>query len=951
MNKIFKVIFNRNTHQFVVVSELGKNKTQNKSQRSCCKNSSITFFKNLFLGISVLAFSIHTALAASNNTEYMPKNPGKVSVVPTAPKKFTLDDLKPDFVINFDKHKVYKGLIVDLTRGIYLPHYKDKDGVQWTYAAALEPGKFYSPLSPQVAEDYFIAQGSVAAGGNVGENGVDNVIRNTAVATGLSSIAVGDTSVAGIKYLTRSQLTSQFVPDWNGQLVYPGLIKNIANGSLLPYYLDDAGNYWTYASDIQPNTEYLLVEGFANYGPASIPVAQLPAQLKPANGQPYPNPYPMPVNQYSPYGYQAIAIGKNATAGNRWDLTIGTNSLAPWRRRADSETTYAFTYYKTDVTGQHVQKTNIPIAGFGERTALGHYAASYAMRGIAIGTEAKTGLPGAPGSSGVLPSPIPGVGFIYGVDSIALGSYATSIGHLASMAIGPGSFADKSANFGLAIGTGAMVSPQGGVALGSFSVADRPSIPVDWTNAKIGDRPASKISVLNGDITQNIDPMKGQVFGLGSLADMQAIQHTAEYTRGAISVGGVGQATTGDNPKDPNTDKYHKWLGTAYGPEEEYTRQITHVAAGSTNTDAVNVAQLRGVAAVIPTYIHVNTNNPEQPSGLNPEYGGSPDANKTNHGMGNVKAGAVNPYDVTVGVNAITLANTAAKTTTALIPDKPWTRYTNAAGETIPMPNVGQAVSIGHNSTAAGPSAVAMGASAWAQTEGVAIGIGTKSDGIASLSIGAGAKVNLDNTKNSTDYEGVAIGHNATVNNKGGIALGASALVNTTAGVAIGSGSNADTAGGIKGFDPLSLKGEKPTKVDENAFLSTANVGAVSVGGKSGTNTVYRQITNVAAGTKDTDAVNVAQLKDLIVLGLNVFGNANQPGTTSNGQYLGSSVKILGAPATGDLNKDYSTQNLTTVYSQDAQGTGTVTVEMKEQPQFKQVMVPILATLKKQWEI
>lgn len=80
-----------------------------------------------------------------------------------------------------------------------------------------------------------------------------------------------------------------------------------------------------------------------------------------------------------------------------------------------------------------------------------------------------------------------------------------------------------------------MVAPQGGVALGAlgaFSIADRAGLPVDWTNAKVGDRPASKISVLNGVINQNIDPMKGQVFGLGSLSDMKAIQHTAEYTRG-----------------------------------------------------------------------------------------------------------------------------------------------------------------------------------------------------------------------------------------------------------------------------------------------------------------------------------------------------------------------------------------------------------------------------------
>nr|WP_269471091.1 hypothetical protein [Actinobacillus delphinicola] len=149
---------------------------------------------------------------------------------------------------------------------------------------------------------------------------------------------------------------------------------------------------------------------------------------------------------------------------------------------------------------------------------------------------------------------------------------------------------------------------------------------------------------------------------------------------------------------------------------------MTHVAAGSTNTDAVNVAQLRGVAAVIPTYIYVNTNNPNQPSGLDPEFGGAPDANKTNHGMGNVKAGAVNPYDITIGVNAITIPDSTTSHT-------------------------GQAISIGHSSTAAGPSAIAMGASAWSQMESIAIGNATQANGIASLSIGSGAKVNLDNSK------------------------------------------------------------------------------------------------------------------------------------------------------------------------------------------------------------
>ena len=81
----------------------------------------------------------------------------------------------------------------------------------------------------------------------------------------------------------------------------------------------------------------------------------------------------------------------------------------------------------------------------------------------------------------------------------------------------------------------------------------------------------------------------------------------------------------------------------------------------------------------------------------------------------------------------------------------------------------------------------------------------------------------------------VIIGHNANSTVDGG--------------VAIGSGSVASTDKGAKGWSPTGSASSSST------WVSTA--GAVSVGG-SGTT---RQITNVAAGTQDTDAVNVAQLK------------------------------------------------------------------------------------------
>ena len=82
--------------------------------------------------------------------------------------------------------------------------------------------------------------------------------------------------------------------------------------------------------------------------------------------------------------------------------------------------------------------------------------------------------------------------------------------------------------------------------------------------------------------------------------------------------------------------------------------------------------------------------------------------------------------------------------------------------------------------------------------------------------------------------------------------LGNDANVSVEGGVALGTGSVADTAAEVAGYDPVT--GEAST---ETAPAWKSGNGAVSVG----TTDKTRQITNLAAGTKDTDAVNVAQLK------------------------------------------------------------------------------------------
>ena len=89
------------------------------------------------------------------------------------------------------------------------------------------------------------------------------------------------------------------------------------------------------------------------------------------------------------------------------------------------------------------------------------------------------------------------------------------------------------------------------------------------------------------------------------------------------------------------------------------------------------------------------------------------------------------------------------------------------------------------------------------------------------------------------------------------IALGNGAGVSVEGGVALGVGSVADRVAGVVGYDPAT--GAEYVIPEDNAasYVWKATKGAVSVG--SGRET--RQITNVAAGTEDTDAVNVAQLK------------------------------------------------------------------------------------------
>ena len=175
----------------------------------------------------------------------------------------------------------------------------------------------------------------------------------------------------------------------------------------------------------------------------------------------------------------------------------------------------------------------------------------------------------------------------------------------------------------------------------------------------------------------------------------------------------------------------------------------------------------------------------------------------------------------------------------------------------------GYAKAIGTSSAAFGTQAVANGLGATAFGPGASAGDGaTEADG--STAVGRKSTVTAEG--------GTGIGWATTVSAKDATAIGHSATANIAGGVALGSNSVTTTAAGVQGYNPATGRTNKYS--DQSAAVGTSTLAAVSVG--NGT-TATRQITGLAAGTADTDAVNVAQLKNV---------NLKYAGDTGNSDVL-----------------------------------------------------------------
>ena len=184
-------------------------------------------------------------------------------------------------------------------------------------------------------------------------------------------------------------------------------------------------------------------------------------------------------------------------------------------------------------------------------------------------------------------------------------------------------------------------------------------------------------------------------------------------------------------------------------------------------------------------------------------------------------------------------------------------------------------VAIGRNTTANGDYAIALGGGDnYGNFQGAkAAGVGTTAIGSATVTkddtnfqtaVGFGATTDATEASafghqaSAIAKNATALGSAASATAENATALGTGAIAKVKDGVAIGSSSKATVDKGVKGYDPNDGRTNKYGGLTNNILTSTH--AAVSVGEGA---SVTRQITGVAAGTNNTDAVNVAQLKSV----------------------------------------------------------------------------------------
>ena len=571
-------------------------------------------------------------------------------------------------------------------------------------------------------------------------------------------------------------------------------------------------------------------------------------------------------------GLNAVGLGKDATANKNNVVVIGTGA------NAESNESIAI--------GNGAYSTSSGAALSTASVAVGSKASAVGNTTIAIGTNAKVknskqGIAiggGAADNDGAI---------VEGDQSIAIGGNTYAKGD-ASIVIG-GDDTDNansrtvdytdirtgnvvSANLqtavqqltGVNLGSPRWTTADAGhasVTLGMKAHSGNASIAIgtaaDAKNRLSGTTDVTNAVAIGTGAKANRD--NSVALGGGSTTDIAGTKQTS-YTLPS----GVVAAWEGGNNTLPGDVVSFGSAG--------YERQLKNVAPGEVSehsTDAINGSQLAAIANQLShKYVSINSND-------NP--------NKDNSGAKANNSIAIGPNASTdkAATSSVAIgdgANTTGRSTVALGLSAQATSANATALGANSIASQDDTVAVGHGSKATDGNASAFGADAIASNiESTAIGHGTAASGASSTALGSRAKtsgtasvgigmlanatkdygVAIGGESSSTADNGIAIGRKSSVSENNGIAIGNGASATTADGVAIGSKSVASTAAGVAGYNANT--GRTDTYANLTGATLTSTLGGVAVG----TTNQTRQINYVAAGTADTDAVNVAQLKSV----------------------------------------------------------------------------------------
>ena len=657
---------------------------------------------------------------------------------------------------------------------------------------------------------------------------------------------------------------------------------------------------------------YVVVSEFAknNSGKKKIVVAGIFAALAMTNAN-----VALAVNDV-PTGASAtaVAFGTGATVTGANAVALGTNVKV-----SNSDAVAIGTAAKVENAGGGIaigqNSYSKALYGNAPSVAVGKDSIANGGTAIAIGTRATVNEVGTNYSQGIAigGGVLPGQGAtVIGDQSIAIGGNTKAIGH-SSIVIG-GDDADRMTNTRAVytdINTG-----KAKVGTVSAAVKDLTGYEIKWrdynnaTADHIGITVGTKgqsgnagIAIGTGADSKN--RIAGALTGVNtSGADNDSVTNAIAIGTGAkanrdnsVALGGgstTDKAGTKQSSYTLSNGITATWAGgdktlegdvVSFGAEG-YERQLKNVAPGevsATSTDAINGSQLAAIVDQI-AYKYVSIKSTDTP-------------NKDNTGAKANNAIAIGPNASTdtAATSSVAIgdgASTTGRSTVALGLSAQATSANATALGANSIASEDDTVAVGHGAKATDGNASAFGADAIASNiESTAIGHGTAASGASSTALGSRAKaagtagvgigmlanatkdysIAIGGESSSTADNSIAIGRKSSVSENDGIAIGTrsnasaaksiaigdGASATTADGVAIGSKSVASTAAGVAGYNANT--GRTDTYANLTGATLTSTLGGVAVGTTGQT----RQINYVAAGTADTDAVNVAQLKSV----------------------------------------------------------------------------------------